>query len=330
MKDFEKIMRSTGRWVESRFNKSHLKYTFANGSYIEFFSADMESKTRGPRRNKLYLNECNNIKFDTYHQLAIRTDETIWLDFNPTNRFWAHDELENDEDTQWLTLTYKDNEALSDSIIKEIEKAREKAKVSDYWANWWQVYGLGQLGVLEGVIFNNWKQVDRVPDDASLIGYGMDFGYNDPTTLIAAYKYNGKVIWDEVIYQSGLINSEISKLLGVKHVSKSALILGDCAAPQSILEIKGYGYNIKGSTKGNDSINFGIGIIQEEEFFVTSRSTNLIKELRHYSWDKDKQGKTLNTPIGIFNHCIDAMRYLAVEKLAKQKQGRKGILKLRF
>lgn len=330
MKDFEKIMRETNRWVEGRFNKTLLKYTFGNGSYIEFFSADQEGKVRGPRRNILYVNECNNITFETYHQLAIRTDQTIWLDFNPSNSFWVHEELTDDEDAEWLTLTYKDNEALSGSIIKEIEKAKVKATTSNYWANWWKVYGLGQLGQLEGVIFNNWKQIDMIPEEARLIGYGMDFGYNDPTTLIAAYIWNGKVIWDEVIYQSGLTSSEIAKLLQAKRVLKTQAIIGDSAAPQSILEIKGYGYKIEGADKGSGSINYGIGILQENEFLVTSGSINLIKELRRYAWDKDKQGKSLNTPIDAFNHCIDGMRYLAMAKLAKQKQRRKGILKVRI
>lgn len=331
MKDFEKIMKATKRWVEGRFNKTFLKYTFANGSYIEFFSADQESKVRGPRRNVLYINECNNITFETYHQLAIRTDGDIWLDFNPSNTFWVHEELTDDEDAQWLTLTYKDNEALAQSIMKEIEKAREKAKTSNYWDNWWKVYGLGQLGRLEGVIFNNWKQIDTLPDEARLIGYGIDFGYtNDPTTLVSAYYWNGKIIWDELIYQAGLTNPDIAKLLKAKGVKQNDYIVADSAEPKSIAEIKHYGFNIVGAEKGKDSINFGIAILQECEFLITSRSTNLIKELRRYSWDKDKQGKTLNTPIGAFNHCIDPMRYLGVAKLAQYTKGIDGLEEAEF
>ena len=329
LKDFKKIMQETGRWIASGYNKTLLTYTFANGSYIEFFSADQEGKVRGPRRNILYVNECNNITFETYHQLAIRTDMEIWLDFNPSNSFWVHEELANDPDAEWLTLTYKDNEALSSTIVEEIEKAREKAKTSDFWANWWRVYGLGELGRLEGVIFTNWTQIDRIPPEARFIGYGMDFGFtNDPTTLIAAYYWNGKIIWDEVIYQRGLTNPDIARLLKAKSVTSGSYISADSASPGSIIEIKSYGFNIEGATKGNDSINFGISILQEDEFLVTSRSTNLIKELRRYMWDKDKQGKTLNKPIDAFNHCIDAMRYLAVMKLSKQKKGRRGIRKI--
>ena len=158
-------MRATGRFFQPNYNRTLLTYTFSNGSYIEFFSADQEDKVRGPRRNILYINECNNISFETYHQLAIRTTDTIWLDFNPSESFWAYDELENDIDADWLVLTYKDNEALHENIIREIEKSKEKGFVnpdgnlddennikSKFWANWWRVYGLGLPGSIEGVL----------------------------------------------------------------------------------------------------------------------------------------------------------------------------------
>lgn len=165
LKDFLKIMRSTGRYIDSNYNRTLLTYSFSNGSYIEFFSADQQDKVRGPRRNILYINECNNIDFETYHQLAIRTSDIIWLDFNPSDSFWAYDELEDDKDAEWLVLTYKDNEALHPNIVSEIEKALEKGFYdpngnlddeknikSKFWANWWKVYGLGQKGSIEGVL----------------------------------------------------------------------------------------------------------------------------------------------------------------------------------
>jgi phage terminase large subunit len=154
MKDFLKIMKWTGRFFDDRWNRTLLTYTFANGSYIEFFSADQDSKMRGARRTHLYVNEANNISFEAYHQMAIRTSEQIWIDFNPTMPFWAHEEL---KEAEWLTLTYKDNEALSSEIVSAIEEARVKAETSDYWRNWWQVYGLGQVGSLQGVVFDNWQ-----------------------------------------------------------------------------------------------------------------------------------------------------------------------------
>lgn len=314
MKDFEKIMRTTNRWVQDHFSKTLLKYTFASGSYIEFFGADQADKLRGARRHILYINEANNVLFDAYLQLSIRTSNEVWLDFNPTNEFWAHTELLNDTDAEWLTLTYKDNEALSESIVKEIEKAKEKAKFSSYWENWWKVYGLGQLGVLDGVIFSNWTTIKEIPKEAKYVGTGLDYGYsNDPTAIIDKYTYNGQTIYDEVLYQKGLLNSEIAKVLK----SFPRRVVAESAEPKSNAELKSYGINVLTAIKGKDSINFGIQIIQENPFLVTQSSTNLINELRKYSWDKDRSGNPLNTPIDMFNHGIDAIRY--VESYDKSK-----------
>lgn len=326
LKDFLKIMKSTGRYMDVNYNRTFLTYTFTNGSYIEFFSADQEDKVRGPRRHILYVNECNNISFETYHQLAIRTSESIWLDFNPSNEFWAYLELKEDEDTEWLTLTYQDNEGLPESIKREIEKAKTKAYVdpdgsvfdesnikNKYWDNWWRVYGLGLLGSLDGVIFNNWSTIDNLPPDAKLIGIGLDFGYtNDPTAIIGIYKWNNKRILHQLGYETGLLNNQIAEKL-----IKSASIYADSAEPKSIEEIRGKGFAIKGAKKGPDSIVFGVQIMQTQEYFITASSTDLIKEFRNYCWDTDKAGKKMNKPVDTFNHGIDAIRYHEMETLGK-------------
>jgi phage terminase large subunit len=219
------------------------------------------------------------------------------------------------KDVSFVILTYKDNEALEASIVKAIESAREKAETSKYWENWWKVYGLGQIGTLEGVIFNNWQQIDNIPPEAKLIGSGMDFGFtNDPTTLISLYKYNNEYIFHEVLYKKGLTNREIYQYAkGVQ-----GHIIADSAEPKSIHELLNYGLIIQGAAKGSDSILHGIQLLQSIDFKVTSSSTNLIKELRNYAWDKNKTGKQLNLPISAYCHCIDAMRYVASKFLTKQ------------
>ena len=311
LKDFLKIMKETGRYFDERFNKSLLRYEFANGSVIEFFSADDSSKLRGARRDVLYINECNNVTFESYNELAIRTKKEVYLDFNPANEFWVHKELKDEPDSDFLILTYKDNEALDKSIVDQIEKNRLKAETSAYWANWWRVYGLGEIGMLEGVIFSNWKQIDKLPIEAKLIGIGLDFGYtNDPTAIIEIYNYNGQRILNELKYQTGMLNSDIAKELP-KHVP----VYADSSEPKSIDEIRRYGITIKGVTKGKDSINYGIDVMQRQEYLVTSNSVNLIKELRAYCWDTDKQGTRLNKPIDTNNHAIDALRYHEMETL---------------
>ena len=309
----------TNRYRDIQFNKSTLKYTFANGSYIEFFSVDQPDKLRGARRNILYINECNNVPFEAYNQLAIRTSGDIWLDYNPTNEFWVHRELLNDKDVDFIVLTYLDNEALPKSIIDEIELARTKASESDYWSNWWKVYGLGQVGRLEGACIPDWREID-LPTDARLLCYGMDFGYSvDPTTLVALYKYNDSYIFDEVIYQKGLLNSEISNLLKTNNVTD--LIYADSAEPKSIAELNSYGHMVLPVSKGRDSIVYGINLINQNKVYVTSRSKNLKKELANYTWMQDKEGNTLNKPIDAYNHAIDATRYALTSQLENPHKG---------
>ena len=319
LKDFLKIMMALGRYNDNQFNKSTLKYTFVNGSYIEFFSVDQPDKLRGARRNVLYVNECNNVDFDSYYQLAIRTSGEIWLDYNPSTLFWVDRELLTQNDVDFITLTYLDNEALSETIVKEIESAKEKAKNSSYWENWWQVYGLGQTGSLEGVCIPDWQEIN-LPTEARLLCYGMDWGYsNDPTSLIAMYKYNDAYIFDELIYQKGLLNSDISDLLKTNGVND--IVYADSAEPKSIAELNSYGHNVLPVSKGRDSIVYGLNLINQNKVYVTSRSKNLINELRNYIWMTDKQGNKLNKPIDAYNHAIDAMRYAITSQLENPHKG---------
>ena len=315
VRDFEKIMKWGHRYTQTSFNKSLLKYQFQNGSFIEFFSADDASKLRGARRDILYINECNNVSFEAYNELSIRTKKEIYLDFNPSNEFWVHNELKDEDDADFIILTYKDNEALDEGIVQQIEKNRLKAKTSTYWENWWRVYGLGEIGQLQGAVFTNYKLIDKIPDEARLIGIGIDFGYtNDPTSCIEIYKHNETRILNEVTYQTGLLNSDIAKIL-----PSNVPCYADSAEPKSIADIQRYGITIKGVTKGRDSINYGIDVMQRENYLVTSNSTNLIKELRSYCWDTDRTGKRLNKPIDNFNHAIDAVRYHEMETLGMNK-----------
>ncbi len=314
LRDFLKVMKWTNRFVDDRFNKSLLKYEFANGSFIEFFSADDSSKLRGARRDILYVNECNNVNFEAYNELSIRTKHEVYLDFNPANEFWV-EEIKEDKEADFIILTYKDNEALDEGIVDQIEKNRLKAETSTYWRNWWKVYGLGELGMLEGVVFSNWKQIDTIPKEARLVGLGLDFGYtNDPTSCIEIYKHNEKRILNEIVYQTGMLNSDIANKL-----PKDVPVYADSAEPKSIADIQRYGITIKGVTKGRDSINYGIDVMQRENYLVTSNSTNLIKELRSYCWDTDKTGKRLNKPVDNYNHAIDAVRYHEIETLGMNK-----------
>ena len=320
LKDFLNILKALNRYDEKKYNKSTLKYEFSNGSYIEFFSTDQPDKLRGARRTDLYINECNNVPFDAYQQLAVRTSGDIWLDYNPANLFWVDKELIGQEDTDFVTLTYKDNDSLPESIVKEIEKAKVKAKTSTYWSNWWKVYGLGEIGSLEGVCIPDWKQIDTIPNEARLLCGGMDFGYSvDSSTYIRLYKWNKAYIFDQMLCRKGMHNRDISLFLTNQNIKEN--IFADSAEPKSIAELKNYGHSIYPVTKGRDSIIYGLNLINQNEIYVTRRSKNLIKELQGYIWAKDKEGNDLQKPTGSHPDCIDAARYALMMQLENPNRG---------
>ncbi len=309
IRDFIDIMESHNYWRDNLWNKTDYIYTFPNGSKIEFFSADQPGKVRGPRRDVLFVNEANNIPYETYTQLEVRTKKIIWLDWNPVSEFWWYTEILPTQKVDFITLTYKDNEALEPSIIEAIE-ARKANK------NWYLVYGLGQLGEVEGKIYRDWQIIDDIPHEARLERYGVDFGYsNDPTAIVAVYKHNGGLILDEITYQKGLLNSQIADIL--KNQPQS-LVVADSAEPKSIDELKSYGVTILPSTKGQGSVLQGIQKVQDQRVSVTKRSLNILKEYRNYLWQTDKDGKIINTPEPGFDHSLDAARYAIVSLTPEQ------------
>jgi phage terminase large subunit len=324
IKDFAKVMQWTGRWVADRWNKTLLTYHFANGSIIEFFSADSEARLRGARRQVVYINEANNIDFESYYQLAIRTSEAIYIDFNPTHEFWAHTEVLPEQDAELIILTYNDNEALPDTIKRDIELNRTKAETSAYWANWWKVYGLGQVGTLQGAIYEDFEVVEGIDvSRAKFVALGLDWGFsNDPTALVAIYRQGDCLLIQELLYSTGLTNQDIADKLRSLGITRAWEIVADSAEPKSIEEIYRLGFNIKPAEKGPDSVRNGIDILKRFKLQVTKDSTNLIKELRSYTWATDKEGKNTGVPIDSFNHACDAMRYVALNKLRVSNSGK--------
>jgi phage terminase large subunit len=321
LRDFLKIMKDTGRYIDSHYNKSLLRYEFTNGSYIEFFSGNEPDKLRGGRRKILYVNECNGITYESYLQLAIRTSGDIYLDYNPSQKFWVNTEVIDKPDTDFIILNYKDNEGLPIEVVMMLESNREKAKTSTYWSNWCNVYLDGQTGQIEGNVYNDYEVMDTIPEEARLLGYGLDFGYStDPLALIALYKYNDTIIADEVVYQRGLLNSELASQM--KQLDIREEVYADSAEPKSIAEIRKYGFKIKPVEKGRDSINYGIQVIQQNKLYVTKRSLNLLEELQKYTWKKNRDGGYETTPIDSYNHALDALRYVAMMKLGQRKEGR--------
>ena len=300
-RDFLNIMKDHKYFKDKLWNKSESIYKFETGSKIEFFSADQPDKLRGGRRDRLFLNEANNIPFDAFEQLEVRTKDFIFLDWNPTSEFWYYTEVKPlRNDVEELVLTYKDNEALSQNIVDSIEARKNRR-------GWWLVYGLGQLGEVEGKIYKDWQIIDEIPHEARLERRGLDFGYsNDPTAIVDIYKYNGGFIFDEITFQKGLSNRQIADIL---KNCLSTLTIADSAEPKSIDEIKSYGVDIIGAEKGQGSVNQGIQFVQDQRCSITKRSINIIKAYRNYLWEIDKNGAILNVPNHAFSDAMDAVRY---------------------
>ncbi len=304
MRDFQNIMEAHGYFNPDSWNKTDYTYTFETGSKLEFFSADQPGKVRGPRRDRLFINEANNIPYEAYDQLTVRTKEFILLDWNPTTEFWFYDQvLGQRDDVDFITLTYKDNEALAPEIVQDIESHKNNK-------NWWKVYGEGQLGEVEGRIYTGWKlDVDEIPHEARLIRRGLDFGYaKDPAALIDIYEYNGGYILDELFVRTGMLNRDIASHI-LAQPDPNVLTIADSAEPKSIDEMKEYGVNITGSNKGPGSRNQGIQFVQGLKISVTKRSLNLKKAYNNYMWKTDKDGHILPEPDHFLSDAMDAVRY---------------------
>lgn len=312
IRDFKKILQDEGKWIENNWNATDKIYK-VNNSIVEFFSADNPSKVHGPSRHILYVNECINIEYETYRQLAIRTTETIFLDCNPSFEFWLDEKVLPQRDKAILIhSTYKDNEHLSKEQVAEIESNKGDA-------NWWKVYGLGLTGSLQGAIVQNWEIVEQMPNTYKSRWIGIDFGFtNDPTAIVDIRLSEGMLWIDELLYERGNDNIMISKHLDSIGLSKDVQIVADSAEPKSISEIRSFGWRVEPAKKGKDSINNGLEIFNRYTKKVTKRSTNIINEYRNYRWEMDINGEPTNKPIDKHNHSIDAQRYVCLNKLMER------------
>ena len=315
IEDFKNIMQGQGYWAESRWHGTDYVYTFETGSTIKFTSVDTYGKAHGPRRDVLFLNECNNLAYNIVDQLITRTREVVWIDWNPTSEFWFYEKmLGKRDDIDFITLTYKDNEALDQNTIQEIESHKDNK-------NWWRVYGEGKIGEVEGRIYTGWQIIKDIPFEARLEGYGLDYGYSiDPTAIVAVYYYNGGYILDEILYRKGMSNKQIADVL---NSLPYGLVVADSAEPKSNDEIKSYGVNLIPVVKGKDSIKQGIQYVQDQKISVTERSINLIKEYRNYLWKTDRNGQIINEPEGGLDHALDAVRY-RLSSMKPQREAKKS------
>lgn len=312
-RDFKDIMLNFGWWDDKCMNKSEFVYTFPNGSWIEFFSTDNEQKVRGSKRKILFVNEANELSFIEWQQLQMRTTEFSILDYNPSfsEDHWIN-QVNEEKSTYWFISTYKDNPFLEPKVIAEIESLK--------WKNpsLWRIYGLGLRAIVEGLIFENVVIDDYVPIQARRHRYiGMDFGYaNDSTAIVEVMLYGNNIYLNEICYKTHMLTDEIIATL--KDVEGRPEIISESADPRLVDEIYNAGLDIKPVKKFAGSINAGIMKMQQYKIHVTSKSLNLRKEFNNYTWRQDKEGKWLNEPIDMWNHCFTGDTLILTEEGLKR------------
>lgn len=299
------------------FNKSDRVYEFHNGSIIEFKSYDDAQDAKSGKRDYLFVNEANGFSWDVYNELALRTRKRIFLDYNPNAAFWVHDRLIGKEDVQLLISDHRHNPFLDDNTHQKIESIRNEDEEQ------WKVYARGLTGKVTGLVFTNWLLCDAIPQQARRLAYGLDFGYtNDQTGLLEVYLQNGELWVNELLYETSLTNQDIDQRMQAAGISKTTEIVADSAEPKSIEELRRLGWNIAGAQKGGDSILNSIDILRRYRINVTRQSTNLRKELSRYQWKTDTTGRPLNMPTDTWNHLIDPLRYVALNKLKISSTGK--------
>jgi phage terminase large subunit len=318
-RDIINLLKELDLYREENHNKSELSYILGNNNLLEFISIDQSQKIRGRKRNYLWLNEANEFNYEDYQQLILRTTDKVYLDYNPSDPYsWIYDKVITRDDCTFIKSTYKANPFLDKDTIAEIERLK------DIDPDYWRVYGLGEIGSIQTMIFRNFQLVDEV--QGRLIGYGLDFGFtNSPTALVAIYISDDNLYIKEMLYEKRLTNTDLANKLKEFRIDRQSEIIGDSAEPKSIEEIYRQGFNIKPAKKGA-GIHLGIDIMRRYKLHITKDSLNAIKEFRGYKWATDKNGDVLNVPVKVNDHLIDATRYLCLNKLSINHSGKYYIL----
>ena len=318
LRDFRNILKELGIWNENNWYASENTYTFDNGSFIEFLSVQDSERRKGTKRSILFIDEANELDYEDFFQLFIRTSEKTILAYNPSfsTNHWIYTSAGTHPEAQIFISTFLDNPFLEDEIVKEIERLK------DISPSYYQVYGLGLPGLVEGLVFDNVAMIDYIEDEWDLLGFGLDFGYShDATALVALFRSPEGIVFDEIVYMKGLLSNEISNLIkGAYDVYGRAEVIADSSDPRLIDELFRMGINIKPAVKGPDSILSGIDLMKQNKIFLTKKSKNMVEEFLSYTYQKDKNGNLLNTPIDYGNHTIDACRYIASWKLSQRKK----------
>ena len=295
-----------------KHNKSENTYYLKNGSIVEFKAYQTPQDAKSGKRDYLFVNEANGITYEIFNELYLRTKKKTYLDYNPNSEFWVHEKLIGEQNVKLLISDHRHNPYVPEKIRDKIEALKYKDE------ELYKVYARGLTGKIEGLIYRNYTIVDDIPEGATFIANGLDFGFtNDPSAFLSVYKQNGELWIDERFYETDLTNPMICDKLFDNGVSSQSEIIADSSEPKSIKEISSGGYLVTPADKGPDSIRIGINILKRYKLNITRRSVGIRKELKTYKYKVDKAtGKSLNVPVEFNNHALDALRYVALNKLA--------------
>lgn len=304
MRDFFSILEAEGIYDQSNHHRGNWTYVLY-GNVVEFISVDQAQKLRGRKRDIVFINEANEISYEDWQQIIMRTTNRVIIDYNPSMEYhWIYERVIPREDATFFKSTYLDNPFLERPVIDEIERLQKADP------QYWQVYGLGERGVSMATIFTHWEEIETIPTEYRFKGLGLDWGYtNDPTAIVALYTNGHDWILDERLHKTRMTNADISEFLRGDGWTRTTTIIADSAEPKSIDYLHALGWNVHPARKGADSVRAGIDYMKSRKIYVTATSLNGIKELRNYKWKEDKNGQVLNEPVDAFNHFIDAARY---------------------
>ena len=310
MSDFDKIIESLGNLAKKNISESTY---YIGRSSIEFFGVEGNiARAHGPRRDILFINECNRkITYEVFDMLATRTQGTVFLDFNPDQEFYLHEKVMPNFPHILIKSNYLDNPWLPETELRNILSKKDKIG----YENWWKVYGLGELGTLEGAILSNWRYMEEGETFPIHLphAFGMDFGFNDPDAMskIAIDHKAKKMYWDQRIYKEGNSFEQLKQLVTM-HCNRNDLIIADCADARMISQLKIY-FNIKPIDKTKWTVAEALKMMQDYEHIITRTSYDLGKEFNNYIWNDKKAG----IPIDGFDHLIDGGRYVFMNSVSK-------------
>ena len=310
LKDLVQVLEMFGMYDPNKFHKMEGYYELGT-NIINWFSVDEPQKLRGSKRDYLYCNEANELHIEDWNQLIFRTTDKVIVDLNPSElSCWVYD-LEKRPDCYYFKTTYKDNPFIQQNIIDELESLKEKDN------NLYRIYTLGERGFATTLVFNTWNTIERIPDGVKLLGYGVDFGYNDPSTVVGVYNDGDTLFFKELLYSRGLTTQDLITKMELLTIDKTDSFWCDSSQPQTIEELKRNKFNVKPVNK--KSILHGIDLIKRHKVFITTDSTNTLQEFQSYKWKINKDGQMLDTPEDKDNHSIDSIRYVLESTIGNKK-----------